>query len=73
MPPYTVRRMPPAVVGACRALHAVLPLPEAGPLPGEDLSLAEVLAAQARVPAAAVEAAAPGTMGRLKSGEPCGD
>lgn len=73
MPPYISRRIPPAVVGACRVLHAVLPLPEAGPLPGEDVTLAEVLAGQARVLALSVEAAAPGAMDRLVSGEPCGD
>lgn len=62
MPPFIPRRMPPVAVGVCRAVHASLPLPDAGPTPGEDLSLADALSAQARLLADSVEAAAPGTM-----------
>lgn len=65
MPPFISRRLPPVLVGACRALHAAIPLPEASPVVGEDLALAEVLAGQAMMLAASVEAAAPGTMERL--------
>lgn len=65
MPPFISRRMPPVVVGVCRAVHATLPLPDAGPPPGEDISLMEVLAGQARLIASSVEAAAPGTMARV--------
>lgn len=71
MSPFSQRRLPPAVVGVCRALDGVLTLPEAGPAPDGDLSLAEVLAGHARMLAASVEEAAPGTMaailGRMKS------
>lgn len=71
MHPFHPRRLPPAVVGACRALDGVLTLPEAGPAPDGDLSLADVLARHAQLLAASVEEAAPGTMaailGRMKS------
>lgn len=73
MPPFIPRRLPPVAVGACRAVHAALPLPDAGLVPDADLTLAEVLARQARTLAAMVEAAAPGTMISLRRGEPCGD
>ncbi|GJD46566.1 hypothetical protein AFCDBAGC_4448 [Methylobacterium cerastii] len=62
MHPFHPRRLSPAVVGACRALDGVLTLPEAGPAPDGDLSLAEVLAGHARMLAASVEEAAPGLM-----------
>lgn len=65
MPPFIPRRLPPVLVGACRAVHSAIPLPAAGPPPVEDLALAEVLAGQARMLAASVEAAAPGTMARF--------
>lgn len=70
MPPFISRRMPLVVVGVCRAVHATLPLPDAGPPPAEDLALAEVLAGHARMLAASVEAAAPGAMDRLDRGQP---
>lgn len=65
MPPFLSRRLPPVVVGVCRAVYAAIPLPDVGPPPGEDVSLEEVLAGQARLIAASVEAAAPGTMARV--------
>ncbi|TXN41264.1 hypothetical protein FV232_09740 [Methylobacterium sp. WL30] len=62
MNPFPPCRLPPAVVGVCRALDGVLTLPEAGPAPDGDLSLADVLAVHARMLAASVEEAAPGLM-----------
>jgi hypothetical protein len=62
MSPFSPRRLPPAVVGVCRALDGVLTPPEAGAAPDGNLSLAEVLAGHARMLAASVEEAAPGLM-----------
>jgi hypothetical protein len=59
--PFIPRRLPPVVRGACRVVHAVAPLPEAGP-PAGDRTLREVLLDQARALAAGVEAEAPGLM-----------
>ncbi|KQP91350.1 hypothetical protein ASF60_18065 [Methylobacterium sp. Leaf113] len=61
------RRLPPVVLGACRGVHAVAPLPEAGP-PAGDLTLREVLLEQARALAAGVEAEAPGLMECVRNG-----
>lgn len=73
MRPYIPHRLPPVVAGVCRAVHAVSPPPDAGPPPGEDISLAEVLSGHARVLALSIEAVAPGSMDRLRRSEPCGD
>ena len=62
MSPFISRRLPPVVVGACRAVHSAVPLPEAGPPPGEELALVEVLRAQALMLAMSVEAITPGAM-----------
>ncbi|WP_244032861.1 hypothetical protein [Methylobacterium sp. E-016] len=56
------RRLSPVVLGACRGVHAVAPLPEAGPPPAEGLSLRGVLIGQARALAESVEAEAPRLM-----------
>lgn len=66
MPPFIPRRLPPVVRGACRVVHDVAPLPDAGP-PAGDRSLREVLVEQARTLSEAVEAEAPGLMECLRN------
>ena len=54
-----VPRLPPVVRAACRAVSGSVPLPESPPPPAADAPVAEVLADQAEVLAAAVEEASP--------------
>ncbi|MCJ2081547.1 hypothetical protein [Methylobacterium sp. J-090] len=64
--PFIPRRLPPVVRGACRVVHDVAPLPDAG-RPAGDRTLREVLIEQARALAASVEAEAPGLMESVRN------
>lgn len=64
--PFIPRRLSPVVRGACRVVHQVAPLPDAGPPPAWDRPLREVLIEQAQALAQAVEAEAPGLMDAVR-------
>ncbi|QEE39917.1 MULTISPECIES: hypothetical protein [unclassified Methylobacterium] len=65
--PIIPRRLPPVIRGACRVVHAVAPLPDAGPPPARNRTLREVLIEQARALADGVEAEAPGLMESVRN------